>query len=416
MLEALRAGTDPWTVARAWPGLGPPSAVAPILEGAAAGDQDIAAVRRALAAIPSTAQVVDRVADRLNAAGPERVVRRIHYPYPHGQMVQQVNWGVRYLFEVVDEGIDPERLFVGLYNADSRPDRSTLEHLYDAVENGPHPAVAFQQVSRYRVPAAAGRAPTLHAAAAWQTRWSLSVEAERARRACRLLDAGPDVTARVRRWAGLPFSYAIGHGLFVRLRELVQINYFPEATANEDAPFGFLLLLSGIRLRTLPTLDSGEGPRSVAAALAQQGGWFRGPLDAPRYRSLARIHRVDQDDPVLVWLLTWRVLRDAVAWVVGPVVSVGVWGMALIDPGLASGWALGALLAFLIVPTLVVWIEGPRTTPRPAITLGAARDAGLLPVARPRSAVAGGSHLGRALARHAPGQVQDGALRWPARC
>jgi cellulose synthase/poly-beta-1,6-N-acetylglucosamine synthase-like glycosyltransferase len=371
----LREGAAPEDVTAQFPGLGAPSVVTPVLSRMLAADP--AALRQALASIPSTWACAAARVDELNASLGEPVFRRIHYPFTRGVMAHQINYATRYLFEVVDEGIDPDRLYVGVYNADSRPDPHTLRALAAMYRADPSGTIAAQQYSAYRL-ATSEMGPlsalVLHAAALWQTRWALTVEMERARRTSRLLAAPPDTRASpLKLLFMLPFNYAIGHGLFVRLRELVLQNYFPESTPNEDAPFGYFLLLAKIPLRPLPCLDEGEVPRNIRSLVAQQAGWFRGPFQAPTYVRLARRRRLtERAGRLLSTVLAFRVARDALGWVVGPAFFVATILVATFVDRACQAALLGAFAAYFILPSLpAAYLYKRRSTrARPSVLCG----------------------------------------------
>lgn len=360
LVRWLRSGTSPEEAARRLPGLGPGSLIVPILSQE---HLEVERLEHALRALPSTAELVAE----LVAQDQTGVIRSIHYPFTRGEMAHQVNWGIRYLFEVVDHGIDPGSTWIGVYNADSRPHIDTLAHLARELSNCQTQAaqcVAFQQHSLYRPDGVDSWLP--HAAAAWQSRWSLAVEHPRARKNASFFDdhrrngtAKTDLLQAAR----CPFNYAIGHGLFVRLREMVEMNYLPEDTPNEDAPFGYLLTLAGHVLRPLPVMDSAEVPANARTLLIQQGGWFQGPLDAGKYRRMAHKRGLGQDRPLLACLLSARVAWDAVAWIAGPVLALVVAVAAFAAPSWSTGAGLLGVLVYLTMPTICAILVAPWSSP-----------------------------------------------------
>jgi cellulose synthase/poly-beta-1,6-N-acetylglucosamine synthase-like glycosyltransferase len=319
-------------------------------------------------ALPLTSTIIDKTIEAVNAALGTPVARRIHYPFTKGHMAHQVNYAVRYLFEVIDEGIDPSSVFVALYNADSRPDPDVLNIAANLIASAPDRHVALQQHSIYRTAGtpAAFEGAVLQAARLWQTRWSLCVEIPRAIRTKALLHPR---ALRLQRppWSQLralllPFNYAIGHGLFVRLRELVLLNYMPEMTRNEDAPFGYLLLLAGIPLVPLPCTDNAEVPRSVPSLVTQQSNWYRGPLDAMLYLRMARARRLVDSRSLQATILTVRTLYDAVVWLVGPCLFL----LAILPlPFLPSHpFLLGVFGLFFLLPSIPAVVRlAPGSSP-----------------------------------------------------
>jgi cellulose synthase/poly-beta-1,6-N-acetylglucosamine synthase-like glycosyltransferase len=357
------SGETPESIIQKLPGLGPPSLVIPILSQFRTHRTQL---QKALTSLPSTADVIDSLLPRLTK---DLTIRRVHYPYISGAMAHQMNWGIRYVFEVVDRGMDADKTWIALYNADSQPHRDSLAHLAAQIQryaqsNSALP-IAFQQHSTYS--SKQGNLISA-AAAAWQTRWSLAVEHSRARLATALwlwLANKPyHWGARLIFNLCCPFNYAIGHGLFMRLREVVQMNYLPESTANEDAAFGYLMIYSGNVLLPLPVFDCAEAPGNARMLLAQQSGWFRGPLDGAVYRRLAKARGASPLGFPLEYTLTARVWWDAAIWIFGPVAAVIILCSFLADPAWEAGLGLVTFLFYLTIPTCLSQTLAPWSSDR----------------------------------------------------
>lgn len=331
-------------IVRRYPGLGPRSLVIPILEKRY---HSVDELRAALQQIPTSRQVIEREIRRVEAVGKKGLVRVIHYPYANQDsvMAHQVNYGVRYLFEVSDGAIIPDQTYVALYNADSRPDLRTLNIVCELANQEPSLVIA-QQYSLYT---ARNHHPLLTAAAIWQTRWSLAVELRRA------LKQTVQTEQEAAGWMGAlkwPFAYPVGHGLFVRLDFLVRSNYLPQTVSNEDQCLGYLLAIQKIRLIPVPVFDHSLVPPDIYQLSRQQSSWFLGPASAFEYVGLARQRKIKQALEFQGQVFALKVLFDAFAWVAGPLAFAAILAWA----ALSLDWRASSLCAlyviYLVVPSI----------------------------------------------------------------
>lgn len=299
-----------------------------------------------------------------------KIVRNVHYPYKQGLMADQVNYAVRYIFEAYEGYCDELNTFVAVYNIDSRPDLAVLREVANRFNSEGH--TVFQQLSIY-TPMHRNRVGFFALAvgwafAIWQTRWSFVVEMPRYNKSAAIFDAAeqgqlqkqlsaPEHSKLLLR---TPFSYTIGHGLFVRLREFITLNYLPTQRPNEDAEFGFALPFHGLTPRPLHTLDRSESCVGLKANLRQQATWIIGPGLAPVYYRYIVPHLRTPRSTVYGWLYTCRALTDAIVWVVGPALFVAflcVLGVAAFGgpaPQASVLWLAGLVwVLYFYVPTLL---------------------------------------------------------------
>lgn len=327
-------------VSQKYPGLGPPSLVVPLLAEPASTPTELL---QRLAAIPLTSTVVS---DFVSTRPAESRIILIRCPYRTTSMARQLNYAMRYLFEAFDHGLDDRTTYVAMYNADSKPDPRTFatSHIQNDASNW-----IWQQPSQYVLPPTQLswlRRIVLSAAAAWQNRWSLSVEIPRWAQAERnrnnpqaLLSPG--------------FRYTVGHGLVGQLHNLIRFNYLPESVPNEDAALGFLLQLTGDAPSLLPYFDVSEVPRSVTDLFAQQAGWYVGPRDAAAYRALADRRQVQPGRGRSAISVMLAAYTDALNWIAGPLTAVA---SAALVPILAPS------LAVLFFSTFSFYLLAPTVT------------------------------------------------------
>lgn len=207
--------------------------------------------------LPSTAEL----AEALAAQAPHGVVRHLHYPDAEGVMVDQVNFAARgELVRLAEDGVDLQRVWVAVYNADSRPDPATLQGVARLAEALPPPGPRIVQQSALfttNLPAfpPGARGAVLCGAALLQSRWTLAREIPRLRRQARQART-PAV-----RWPVL--AHCVGHGLFVRGDVFLTCGGLPSETMNEDLAFGYLACASGTPIDPLPLLEHGESPATL---------------------------------------------------------------------------------------------------------------------------------------------------------
>ena len=239
---------------------------------------------RARAEDPSLPSTVE-LAGALAAQAPRDLVRHLHYPHSEGVMVDQVNFTARaQLTRLAEDSVDLRRVWVAVYNADSRPDPATLDGIARLAEILPPPGPRIVQQSALfttNLPAfpPGARGAVLAGAALLQSRWTLAREIPRLRRQARQART-PAV-----RWPVL--AHCVGHGLFVRGDEFLICGGLPSETMNEDLALGYLACASGTPIDPLPLLEHGESPATLAGMVRQTRQWFWSYAEYPRFARLA---------------------------------------------------------------------------------------------------------------------------------
>lgn len=159
-------------------------------------------------------------------------------------------------------------LWVGVYNADSRPQPATFTELAYRLRAEPEVRV-FQQLVDYVVPQRATTSPVAVGNAVLQTWWTHSHYWARNRRG-----------ARSRGWwaACAPYS-TFGHGEFVRVDFLEEIGGFPDFAYADGLLLGWVARLRGEPIGLLAARDVAEVPRTGRDLVTQQTAWLRGLLN-----------------------------------------------------------------------------------------------------------------------------------------
>lgn len=157
---------------------------------------------------------------------------------------------------------------------------------------------------------------------------------------------------------GYYVSHIVGHGAFIDLDTLVELGGFPTKSTTEDLHFGYYLVASGGRIRSLQTLEMAETPDTTKAAMLQQKAWAFGPLLYGRYRrAFARdLPLIFERNRLRSAAISFFGLMTFANWLfLFPVLAL-VMGLA------AAGqpYALAALLAYLSELILVSWFLAKR--------------------------------------------------------
>lgn len=306
----------------------------------------------------STRSIVDDVANEINEPLNVPLVRPIHVPFSTRFMADQVNYAARYLFEVFDEGCDPERVFIYILNADSRPAKDTLLAASDVIKN--HNVDLLQQPSVYLLPKERIRnwfqRGVMTAASLWQTRWSLSVEVSRWGKASMNGKLSPQLGS---------FHYLVGHGLFVRLKTFVTWNYLPRCY-NEDACYGVIHSLARTNFGFVSPYDRALVPSGISDLAIQQTQWALGPFRA--FQHLERAIRLRTGAGRWSKLVVVSAATiDGINWMFGPLLMLALGVMAAWTGSIYSILLfLIALFAYLILPGfLVLWRLPVEDRPNP---------------------------------------------------
>ncbi|MEU5776661.1 hypothetical protein ABZ819_25615 [Streptomyces venezuelae] len=204
---------------------------------------------------PTTRDVAAALLPDVAALHPKTALYHLHYDEPAGAKSSQLVYAVEQLGRLLPADADPSRTYVGVYDADSQPDRTTLRHLAHATDRArragqPLPTLVQQLPLQLRRPHAARGGLTdltLRAHAVADLRRRMGIEAHRLRtrvrlRALRLPDGLRTVLD--------PVVYGIGAGLFVRHDRLVAIGMYEEPV--DDLLIGYKLSAAGESAVVLP--------------------------------------------------------------------------------------------------------------------------------------------------------------------
>ncbi|MGC4885684.1 glycosyltransferase [Micromonospora sp. DT227] len=308
-------------------------------------------VESAFQELPSTPEL----AAKLAAASAGRA-RHHHHPDPSAVMVHQINHAVdAELRRLAAEGVAPETVWIGVYNADSRPHPQTLTALAAA----PPAARVVQQSALHTLTLGAGRGlggVVCDGAALLQSRWSLAREIPRLRAQAAQARRGPT------RWPRL--GHCTGHGLFVRGDLWHEVNGLPTATMNEDLAFGYQLSAAGEPIHVLPLLEVADSPTTTNALVRQHRQWF---FSYPQYPAAARLAAAAErgDSRTRAWLAVQGLARGALWLGQSPAIAATLLLPAVArHRRVAAVTATAAVTAYLLAPTALLTRSGEPGAPR----------------------------------------------------
>jgi len=285
-----------------------------------------------------------------------------------GRKAHQLNWALRpeTLGATLGEGYDPRRIYVGVSDADSLPDRNVYRWIAAQVLAG-RGAPAYQGVTlslaNFAAHDARGRVCAIQQSSifirvsiarlineARRVRWFAAL-ASRAPRLARAI--GPAFELGFRR-----SQICLGHNQFVRLDVLQALGGFPTSGATEDSTLGYALGARGLLMAPLPLLELVDLPETKEKMVRQNARWYKGVLDdvaflwrawraAPSAFNAAQLCR-HVGNKVVEW---------PIAAVVYPVVGFLGWHLAYRFGGHPVLFALG--IAFPSISLgLTIWVGG----------------------------------------------------------
>lgn len=301
-------------------------------------------------AVPTTREVAAAILPELAAEHPGVGLHHLHYADEGGKSSQLV-YAVESLPGLLPADATASFTYIGLYDADSQPDRTTLRHLSAvATRNGGQVPDLIQQLPlQLRRPHAArsGRADALlRAHALADLRRRAGTEAHRILSQGRIraspLPAGLATVVE-------PVVYGVGAGLFVRHDTLVSIGMYEEPV--DDLLIGYKLSSAGASMEVLPVFNLVDRYATVAALSKAYAVVAHG--------SLAGCRRLLSDPALRAYRLRntavlFKEGLDTVWWFIGPAALLAAFLTLLVHGryGELLVWSASAL-AYTVLNT--VW-------------------------------------------------------------
>jgi hypothetical protein len=258
----------------------------------------------------------------------------------------QLNQAVSEARERHGGDVSSSRVWIGVYNADSRPQASTFRELPHRARAEPYTRV-YQQLADYVIPQRAGVSWLAAGNSVLQTWWTRSHYWARNTRG----GTSPHWWS-----ATSPFS-TFGHGEFIRLDLLDEIGGFPGFAYADGLLLGWICRLRDERIGLLASRDRAEVPRTARDLVTQQRAWMRGLLNFGATVRWARARSGVSLSGPEVALLRCQHLVIPLAWGLStPTVVAGI-GLAIERLGrgkgtLADAAILLGLASYPVIPAL----------------------------------------------------------------
>lgn len=237
-------------------------------------------------------------------------------------------------------------VWIGVYNADSRPEASSFRELRQRALSSTNTR-AFQQLVDYVLPNRAEVSWLAAGNAVLQTWWTRTHYWARNTRG-----------SRSRHWraSSSPFS-TFGHGEFIRLDLLDEIGGFPDFAYADGLLLGWILRLMDEPIGLLACADRAEVPRSARHLLTQQRAWMQGLLGfGDTVRWARENNRLRLAGPAVAALrcqhmsipIAWGLSTPAVA--AGAARVIGRWSCG--EANWADAACLLGLVSYPVIPAL----------------------------------------------------------------
>jgi cellulose synthase/poly-beta-1,6-N-acetylglucosamine synthase-like glycosyltransferase len=314
----------------------------------------------------STAELVRRFRDALPPWQQKRL-SLVVLP-GEGRKAHQLNWALRpeTLRAVLGDGHDPARVWVGVSDADSIPDRNVYRWIGGEALAG-RAREAYQGVTlslgNFARLDARGRVCAIQQSSIF-IRVSIARLINEARRVAwfgRLGARVPRLAARLRPVFEFCFrrsQICLGHNQFVRLDTLQSLGGFPTSGATEDSTLGYALGARGVLMAPMPLLELVDLPESTDGMVRQNARWYQGVLDDVSV--LRRVWRADRSAYNLAQLCRHvgnKVVEWPIAALVYPVLGFLGWYLAYRFAYHPTLFVLGVTAPTLSL-ALTIWVGG----------------------------------------------------------
>ncbi|MDD2376804.1 MAG: glycosyltransferase family 2 protein [Clostridia bacterium] len=176
----------------------------------------------------------------------------IDYPYVEGYMADQLNYAYKNIDDIFTE-LNHLKTYFCVYNADSRPSKETFNEVLNKIPNNKK---IIQQYS-YAMKNYDKLNIILKGFSIYQSNFELR-------------------TGLINSYFKSKFLYThvVGHGLFIRMDLLEQINGFNTEFWCEDMFLGLYLKFKNIQITPLISLENMETPETLKSLMKQNAVWF----------------------------------------------------------------------------------------------------------------------------------------------
>ena len=243
----------------------------------------------------------------------------VNYPGTVGNKGAQLN----FLLQEKRALLDDEKNYFVVYDCDSRPDKFSIQELYEVARKGEKVIQQstlytrnFEMVSTY-----------MQVEGIFETIRAIGIERYSYVLTClKYFDYI------------MPYAYCVGHGMCFNCKFLYEIGGFPEP--NEDVPQGMKLMLLKQRIVPLVCKDHAAVVRNIRMLFYQSGNWVKAPLQS--FKIVSEINQIKHVSICRKLVFMFNVFGDMFSWfqyallLMTSVVLIynqqyiGLWGMFVI--------------------------------------------------------------------------------------
>lgn len=225
-----------------------------------------------------------------------------HYPYKNGNMASQLNYALSKISSL--ETIEKNKVYLFVYNADSRPSMNTLSQIKSKVSELKYPKI-IQQYSSL-MSNIHSLSPIMKGFSIFQTNFEITNGYVNAKHSSIFLR-----------------NHVVGHGLGIRLDFLDELGGFNTDYWCEDIYLTFYLKCRNIPIYTVNSLDYGETPFSLISLMKQNANWYKTLSDTFEMYKKTSTNIKYKFNAILAVL---NQIRGLIAWIMMPIIY---WGLSI---------------------------------------------------------------------------------------
>ena len=221
----------------------------------------------------------------------------IDYPYTIGYMSDQLNYMLENLEKIFNRKVDLDKIYLALYNADSRPNKNTFEEISQKIENNDVVQQYSYCMQNYENIKGIPRGFSIY-----QSNFELK-------------------TGLINSFfkSNILYTHVVGHGLIINMKLLKKLGNFNTGFWCEDIYLGIQLKFNNIKITPLLTLENMETPDKLSKIIKQNSVWFKTTSQFWKiYKDIVKRRQVKNKINGLLGVV--NELRCAINWISFPIV------------------------------------------------------------------------------------------------
>lgn len=221
-----------------------------------------------------------------------------NYPLNEGFMADQLNYLVQNVQNIIkDKKFDKGKTFLAVYNADSRPGKETINQVFNTIASNKNVKI----IQQYSCSTLNWNKLTnlMKGFALYQSNFELR---------CGLINSSL--------FSKFLLSYVVGHGLYIRLDKLEEMNGFQTDFWCEDIYMSGYLRNENTKIYSIFAVESMETPLSLKIQIRQSAVWFKTAFQ--HYKILKHVAKKQKHVSFsgICWLI--QEIRATLVWLLLP--------------------------------------------------------------------------------------------------